>query len=274
MDRIKELVAFTLKQLYKDWDSVIVVDGGEGTSKSTLGCWILDIFYGLRNGKVTAADVIHMCLTPEQFLEDLKDLKKYECTIYDEAGDILKRRSLSQFNVMIMKAYQVIRGDNLLTVLIMPSIFDLDNFFSKRRVKGLLHVYRRGRVSYYSGKRLRTLLAKNEHYPIKNYSVVKPTWYDTFPKYKGVLAKPYLAKKEAKMKDVRSELYEQFTKRTAANDVKPVFPEQTCLRCGYSWIPKTANPRKCPDCHTQYWRRENPLEVTRRKRNINSLKRE
>ena len=26
-----------------------------------------------------------------------------------------------------------------------------------------------------------------------------------------------------------------------------------CLKCGYKWFPRTANPKKCPECQRRDW---------------------
>lgn len=31
-------------------------------------------------------------------------------------------------------------------------------------------------------------------------------------------------------------------------------PELHCLRCNYSWVPRTENPRRCPRCKSYQWR--------------------
>jgi hypothetical protein len=55
---------------------------------------------------------------------------------------------MSKLNVSITKAYQIIRGDNLLTILVLPSIFDLDGFFTKRRARGLIHITAVRKIKY------------------------------------------------------------------------------------------------------------------------------
>jgi len=27
-----------------------------------------------------------------------------------------------------------------------------------------------------------------------------------------------------------------------------------CKKCGYEWIPRVENPKKCPNCQTRDWR--------------------
>lgn len=190
-----------------DWDAAYAVVGDEGVSKSTLCLHITDYWYTKKNGVCTKEDAKHMCLDRVQFVTDLKDLKSYELTTYDEAGDIDSRSSMSLFNKDVRLAYQIIRGINLASILVLPSLWDLDTFFRNRRLRGLFVVYKRGRFAYYDRDRLRKIVALNENRLIKSYQVVRPTYYDTFPKYKGVLLEPYLKNKKTKMAGVLEELH-------------------------------------------------------------------
>lgn len=196
----------------KDWDNVIAIVADEGYGKSNLGLHFAEYWYGKLNGGCTPEDIKHICLSKEQFVEDLKDCVKYEMTIYDEAGDILSRRALGSFNVSIMKAYQVIRGDNLFTILVLPSLWDLDTFFRKRRLRGMFYVYKRGRVAFWDKDRLRKMVAINSRRVIPSYWVTKPLFFDTFPKYNGVLKEAYDDKKAEKMKGVRQQLFDDLAK--------------------------------------------------------------
>lgn len=220
MKRIHAYLDITFDKLKnKDWDNLALITGDEGVSKSTLGLHFVEYWYTKLNGECKAEDVKHMCLDRLQFLEDLKDCQKYECTIFDEAGDIGSRKSMSAFNIMLMEVYQIIRGDNLFSVFILPSIFDLDTFFRNRRVRGLFYVYGRGRVAFWSKSRLRKMLQINQHKMVKNLFAVRPTFFDTFPKYKGVMAEAYAKKKAEKMKNIREELYKKMKGEDKPKDV-------------------------------------------------------
>jgi rubrerythrin len=35
-------------------------------------------------------------------------------------------------------------------------------------------------------------------------------------------------------------------------------PMLTCLRCGYSWVPRKEKPVSCPECKTRKWDTEKP----------------
>lgn len=210
MKRLIAVLEIVYKKLtQQDWDNCLILTGDEGTGKSTLGLHILHWWLSKKNGTVNEKDIDYVSLDRKQFLKNLKECGKFDMPIYDESGDISNKRSLSGFNLAITKAYQIIRGDNLFTILILPSIFDLESFFTKRRARGLIHVYKRGRMAYWDKGRLRRLIALNQNKYIKSVWTVKPLFYDTFPKYTGVLSKSYLEKKTNKIKTVRSDLYKE-----------------------------------------------------------------
>jgi len=192
----------------KDWDGCYGITGEEGVSKSNLGLHLIDRWYQNLYGNCTKNDIRHISLEKEGFVSDLKNLKKYEATDYDEAGELSNKRTMAKFNFLINQTYQVIRGDNLFTILTIPSVFDLDPFFAKRRLRGLFVVYKRGCVAFYSRKRLRKIMELNQNRYVKRINIVNPTWRDTFPIYKGVLKEPYEIKKKEKTKLIRQKLYE------------------------------------------------------------------
>jgi len=203
----------------QDWDTVWVICGDEGGSKSNLALHICEWWYKHLYGECNAEDVKYMCLDKNQFKQRLGSLNKKEMVVYDEAGDLSNRRFMDKFNFEITQAYQVIRGDNLFTLLVLPSFFDLDPFFSKRRVRGLIYVYRRGRFAIWSKQRLRQLAMINQGFPVKNYWVVKPTYsLGYFPKYSGVLKESYAELKNKKMSEARKKLMESDEKTSKTTD--------------------------------------------------------
>lgn len=210
MKRIYETMDVVFKMLTEhDFDAVYCIDGDEGLSKSTLLMHIVEYWYKRLYGRCTEKEIKFICLDGKQFAGALRDMKKFEAIGYDEAGELSNKRTMSKFNYMISQTYQVIRGDNLLTILVLPSIFDLDPFFRKRRIKGLFHVTRRGVVAFYSKSRLERMLEMNEKKTLKRHFYVKPTFYDSYPRYTGVLASAYKDKKITKMKGIRERLYEE-----------------------------------------------------------------
>jgi len=208
MMRVNEYLNIRYNKHLKKWDTVIVICGAEGGSKSNLALHIIDWWYTKLRGKCKATDIKHMCLDEKQFETDLSDCVKMEATVFDEAGALSSRAALTKFNKKLMKAYQVIRADLLFTVLVIPDIWDLDTWFRNKRIKGLFHVYNRGRVAFYGKEKTKMLMVLNQNRIVKSYGFVKPSFRDTFPIYKGVLAKPYEELKEIKEKQARRELKE------------------------------------------------------------------
>jgi len=197
------------KNVNEDYDTVWVIAGDEGAGKSNLGLHLIHRWLEKRYGIVLPEHIKHIPLTRELFGESLANSKKFDCIDYDEAGDISNRRFMDKFNYLITQTYQVIRGDNLFSILTLPSIFDLDPYFSKRRVRGLIYVYKRGRFAFWSKTRLRRLVALNARFPVKNYWIVKPTYsLGYFPKYEGVLKEPYDKLKAEKMQEKREKVRE------------------------------------------------------------------
>lgn len=193
----------------EDWDNVLVLGGDEGIGKSNLGLHISDYWNTKLYGSIKPVLIKNVCLSLDQFLLAFKDLKQFELIIYDEAGELSSLRMMTKFNFAITQAYEVVRGQNLFTILILPDVFYLNPFFSNRRARGYIHVYKRGRFAYWDKKRLRALIEKNKHFKRRSVWRVPPLFYDTFPKYKGVLKEPYLEKKTEKMNKIRDELYDK-----------------------------------------------------------------
>lgn len=195
----------------KNYDNVIVVMGDEGKGKSHLCLNMLDYWYSKRDGVCTSDHVKHISLDVEQFSEDLKDCVKYDMTVYDEAGDVSGRRAMSNLNTSLAYTYQVIRADNIFTVFVLPSVWDLDSFFRNRRLAGLFYVTARGRCAFWGREKVRRMMSLNERRMVKSPYVVTPDFVDTYPTYKGVMAEPYENKKKAKMKKIRENLHAMLT---------------------------------------------------------------
>lgn len=194
----------------RDYDEVIAIVGDEGVGKTNVGLHVIEWWLRKLYGKVEPEDAEkYIALDSPKFASVLHGLKQYEPALHDEAADLSARGAMSKVNKLYTQAYQIIRGDNLLTVLILPSLFDLDPFFRKRRVRHMILVYGRGRMAFWSKSRLRKMVEYNERLPYKNYFVMRPTFYDTFPKYKGPLLAKYQAMKKEKMQGVRKWLYHE-----------------------------------------------------------------
>jgi hypothetical protein len=197
----------------KNKDRVSCIGGPEGVGKSTL---LLHIFTYWNNSllqkPVEKSMIEYIADNMDRFVVALKAAQKFDLVAHDEAvQDLYSRTAMSATNIKLNKAYQIIRGKNLHTVLVLPSILDLDSNFRKRRVTTYYYVYSEGRVAVYLRKTLDIILPllqkmseKNENPdPLKvsdeNGNIIAPDFLDTFPMYKGLLLEPYLERKETNM---------------------------------------------------------------------------
>ena len=209
---VKEYLDIVYKNHQNNWDTVIAIVGKVGVGKSNLALHMLEYWNQKINGKCDPEDIKNMCLNREDFMKRLSNCKKKEMIIYDEAGDISSRSALDKFNKQLMVAYQIIRGDNLFTVLVLPDIWDLDSYFRNKRIKGLFYVKERGKVAFWNRDKIEGILAINQYYPIKNYFAVSPDFTDTYPIYKGAMQDNYKELKENKLLEFRKNLLNEKNK--------------------------------------------------------------
>jgi len=209
-------VAFR-KHSLEGYDSVWGIGGDEGTGKSSLAAWLLHYWLLRLNGEVVEDDYRLMALDKEQFLSALKTLPKGGGIVFDET-DIISRQSMAKANIQFMKMYQIIRAKQFLSVLVLPSLFDLDGFFRKRRLRGYFHVTKRGVAHFWSKTKLRKMVALNDRLPVKNPFVVKPTHTFAFSAYDGPFEGKYREAKDEKMRTIIEDIEREFEKEDKGDD--------------------------------------------------------
>jgi len=209
-----------------DKDKVIVVTGGEGLGKSNIVQCMFDIWYEeiLKDENYSEEYIRYFGSNKEEFLDALKycsdNNQKYMMLAHDEAAkDLYSRKAMSSFSADLNIAYQVIRGLNLYTILIIPNVLDLDSFFRNRRLTGMIHVFnidyknKETQFAYYNKKKLDELIpemkrmAERQSNPDPFKCSVKPLFYDTAPLYSGVLKKAYEERKRDNMASTITDLY-------------------------------------------------------------------
>ena len=146
-DRLKKNLDRQIENLdKKDKDFLMVVDGREGSGKSTLS---------LQIGKYVdnTLDLSRVCFTPEEFRQAIFSATKGQCVIYDEAFTGLSSRSaVSKINKMLVSLMMQMRQKNLFVIIVLPTFFQLDKYVAMFRAKSLLHVYEnKGRRGYFLG---------------------------------------------------------------------------------------------------------------------------
>lgn len=253
-------------------DGFLVITGDEGTGKSvSLLLNMIDFWYK----RCVGSPVNKKCFVMN--LNDLPDLlnsdkQKFAFKGLDEAGDELDlSQSSNKYNQALYTTYTVIRGEGYLTVIVLPSIFDLNYRFRNRRVRLLIHAkarhdneckacknrfvglvcdkcqsadFKPGWVDYaiYSRTRLRKIFYLNRDRPGKSLSVVKPTGTGRIGEYTGSLRKQYDKMKLENQSRALEELKELFDVKKGKrickhSDIQHSVKKNVwrCRKCGKVW---------------------------------------
>jgi hypothetical protein len=141
--------------LQKDKDFVVVIDGGERLGKSTLAQQLAKICNN-------HFDLVHICMTPEEFERAIKKASRGDAIVFDEAFTGLSSRSaLSEINKILVKMMMEMGQKNLFVFIVLPSFFMLDKYVAIHRSRCLFHVYakrgKRGRWAYFNSEKKKLL---------------------------------------------------------------------------------------------------------------------
>ena len=191
----------------KDKDWVAIIDGEEGSGKSVLAMQLakhLDPNFNLDN----------IAFNADQFIEKIKNAKKCSCIVLDEAfSSANSRASLTEVNRSMIGLATEMRQKNLFVLIVLPTFFDLDKYFSLWRCRALFHVYfrpdgSRGRYVVYpkTAKKFLYLYGK------KTYDYTK--WKSPYPPLS--FTGKYVVS-EAQYRKLKAEA---FKKRTESNLAK------------------------------------------------------
>ena len=124
--------------------SLIVIDGGVGEGKTTLGTIIakriaqkngqaFDIQEQVRQGGSDFLKGMDWCVS-----------NKRNVIVYDEAGDFNTRASLTYFNQNMNRVFETYRALGIIVILCLPSFADIDTSLMKKKIsRFLIHCYDR-----------------------------------------------------------------------------------------------------------------------------------
>jgi len=166
----------------KKWDVLFLIDGKEGSGKSTLSfiCgWYIS------EGNLTMDNV---CEGTKDAVKKLERLPDKSVLIIDEGSLMFSSKEvMRKEQQQLIKILNVIRQKLMCLIVVAPSFFDLNKYISVDRSRFLLHVYtgrkmERGRFSFFGEKRKRILygLGKKNY---NSYSKPKSNFCGTFSKF-------------------------------------------------------------------------------------------
>lgn len=154
-DWLSKALDITKKELLKDDDAVLIIDGPERSGKSVLAMQVAK--------KVDPTFCIdRMCISSEQFINALNKAEKGQAVVFDESfRGLASSDSYAETNKLLVSKMMEMGQKNLFVLIVMPTFFLLRTYVAVFRSRGLLHVYRqdneRGRWSYFSSDRKKAL---------------------------------------------------------------------------------------------------------------------
>lgn len=206
MIKIKQLLRVVKKAHEKNHDTVFVIVGSEGMGKSNLAMGILEEWCNSTGQKPVISMI---ALDREDWIRSIDSaIPRYGINVFDEAGDgLFSRDAMTEFNKDAAKMLMVIRARGLFSILVLPSFSHIDSFIRKHRIKGLFHVYKRGACSFWDKRRIKQICEID-----KDLYAVRPSFFDSFPKYDGVLSDEYAVLKARKVDGMISDMSKKYNR--------------------------------------------------------------
>lgn len=196
MKGLRGIVKKVVQAHTKYFDTVFIISGMEGMGKSNLALIMQDYYWELTK---QSPDIECIALDQQQFINAIQHSPKdIGCIVFDEAGDgLLSRDAMGETNKDMVKMFMVIRAKGLFTILVLPSFWYLDKYFREHRVKGLFHVYSRGKYAFWDRKKILKIIRNGEQY--HNIFCERPSFFERFSRYDGELINSYQEKKNYKI---------------------------------------------------------------------------
>lgn len=177
-----------IERIRKKKASLLIVDGGVGEGKTTLGVHIAD-YVNIKYGTGRPVDFrgSQMAMGGKEFGEKLIKChdEKLLVIVYDEAGDFDKKTTLSRFNRQLMRIFEMYRGFKILVILCLPRFYKLENELFDLGIPRLL-IHCEDRTENQGNFRAFDL---EQMYYIKHWAakiIVKPKCYDNgMPNFYG-----------------------------------------------------------------------------------------
>jgi len=206
-DNLKGNLDLLMKSVSKGWDNVMIIDGREGTAKSTLGKMIC--FY-LSKGKFNVDNIV---FTAEQFIQAVEKAPIGSAILFDEmvmAG--MSSDAMSGMQKMLIKKFTLIRKKQLHIVLIIPYFFMLQKYFAIGRTRCLIHNFSsdgisRGSFKFYNEDKKRSLYVRNYKFWYYPEERITFNFYGHFDDYTGkfIDEEAYEKKKDEALAEIGKE---------------------------------------------------------------------
>jgi len=147
--KLGENVRTLLKRIDEKKASLIIIDGGVGSGKTTLAVHLVNYVNSLRDKSKISLEIKNhpqLSLGGEEFAGCFRVChnEKLPVIIYDEAGDFSRRGAITKFNMMINRFFETYRGFKILVIICLPNFNVLDNqIFDNQIPRMLIHIEKR-----------------------------------------------------------------------------------------------------------------------------------
>ena len=135
---LKKRLDFSKEQIKKNNDCIGIIDGPEGSGKSSMGG---NIMLYMTDNKFDPKK--HMIGSDyEDALDKLENVKENGALMFDEGNAFfLSTETTTREHRDLHKVFSIFRQKNLFVLIVMPSFFRLGTYFSVDRAKFLIHTY-------------------------------------------------------------------------------------------------------------------------------------
>lgn len=184
VDKLKFCLDKLQARVHNGKATLIIVDGGLGEGKTTMGVHLASYFIG---NSFSFDDVLYM--GGEKFLKGIKVCfeNNLPVILYDESGDFDKRGSMSKLNKTLGRIFDIYRAFRIIVILILPSFFALDNSLFDKNIPRLLinchgRTKRQGNFRAYSLYRMHWLRERAKKCVVKSdaFRLVQPNFRGHF----------------------------------------------------------------------------------------------
>lgn len=184
---LHNLLAARKNAIKYNGDLLIVIDGEEGSGKSTFARQVAKIL----DRKFTEEQIT---FSTAEAMQSHYDLPSWRSIILDESKpDLNRKRTMSTKNIHFTDFLSQSRILNKFFIVVLPSIYDLDKYVAEHRAKLLLHTYKNkkqqlGQFSFFGKRGIKKLFNFCSKY--RTYDV-KPSFIGRFTEAEVVDTKRY-----------------------------------------------------------------------------------
>lgn len=137
-DNLAEKLDLMKKRQEKNWDNLVILDGMEGSGKSTLS-WGIGYYFAHKTGKKFTNDNIFF--NPDVMMEYASTHER-EVIIWDEAAiAMLAGEHQSKIQRKVMKILMMARKKGHLWIFLIPKFFRLNEYIAFDRSIALIHTF-------------------------------------------------------------------------------------------------------------------------------------